>query len=53
MVNLKELLLQKEDKIDKKMTNVESNYKEDKSEENDNMKILKACLQGSKRAGVE
>ncbi len=53
MVNLEELMLREEDRIDVKVTDVVSNHEEDKGEEDDDVKILETRLQESKRAQVK
>ncbi len=44
IVNLEELMLREEDKMDEEMIDVESDYEEDEDEEDDDIKILEAYL---------
>lgn len=54
MVNLEELMLREEDRIDRKVINVESNHEENKDKKkDDDMEILEAYSQASKQAQVE
>ncbi len=53
MVNLEELILREEDGMDEEVTDVESDHKEDKDEEDDDIEILGARPRGSKRVRVE
>ncbi len=53
MINLEELMLQEENGMDEEVTDIESDHKGDKDKEDDDMEILRARSQGSKRVRVE
>ncbi len=53
MVNLNELILREEDGMDEEVIDIESDHEEDKDEVDDDIEILGACPQGSKRVRVE